>query len=1361
MRFAVLYTTQKRTKRKKYKDGTATFDGKLLKVYSESRSLLDTAIRTEVCVDDEFETDKLYIYVDAQLAEEDVGEVLDSAETASSSRSAFLSNNSLATAVANTGAAAGKMLAAGLRRPFRSVRKQPISDPPEDYSQPQAPASHTTHTTHSPYSHSDAAACNTARQPNLAQPSLYVQHSATSYIDQAPKPKQADTGHAAIGVGIFNGSYQQAHDDAPAEVTHYHEATLHVEQQTPTLPRRNYRLQPRTDDELLSILALLDSPPATPNESSAPVKSSKYAMFSASYTSKSAQSQSHSVTRQVRYDHVSAGTDAADDDLALEYDDGIQHSEHSTPGFKADTHGTLSHEADDELEDSDYVTLGGQVEHTSTSSRQRSTPRMPSTFNVASKQTQQTRPTSVSLPLAPDRPITLEFPRDSIPDVIERSAVIPKTFPNLQHYKRAITNAVLEQVLTSLLEVAQRFRLVSRNLDLSAYAPDPRRKVSKANSGPSCKHGVARYSTVKKAGANNGRGFYACAEQRSNQCKFFMWADKYMRDQASSGGQGSSILRPTSGAEIDRFYMSKGLRMYCECTLSQNKRSFRYPSSKSKTYFLSLSRRESSSSYGKGDVWVVSANLDFGDEVAICKSSYFGPNTDNELEIAHLSGCKLSSLLRKPTLFALHIGNFANELTCIENIEQHMFRDAFPVLPTLVDPTNPKPSYAPQPQLEMTFEAAEDICEQYIRRYKLNEDQAATLRRAVRMLPLRNKPEQLSAGSNVLLIHGVYGSGKSFLIGVLVRCLKHIFNEAHSDAHRVLVSSTTNVAVDRILLNLLDLGCTDFVRVGSAKKIAKSVLPYSTHGSASADKREIADLKDMLKDGLSSSERQDVLKTIEMLKRGDNRQRLEHAQVVGVTCAASNFPCLDGIQFPVVLLDECCQMSEPSALLPVARFRCGLLLLVGDPKQLSPTISGAPTKTRHGLEQTMFERLMLAGLDPIMLRTQYRCHPDISQASNQLFYNNHLRDGISRDQRGALVPSIPALAFFDVSAGREQRAADGSYMNQAECEFIAQLMQYLAHHDIDLASVGVIALYKAQAEAIETRLKTIEGASRATQISTVDAFQGGEKDIIILSCVRTGGIGFIDDAARINVAITRARRHLIILGKGQTLSSNTIWSQVLERVRHVDGLRSAALFAQQMQKEQEEAVVVSQEVDTTQSDEKMDETEIEAALTATILGPESEQQSPAAPAPKRPHRTSTSTVDHADDVAQNEEQQDMDSDSIDAIIAAAAGEFRTDHEGEHHAQSHGEAPQEKDWKQGVDLGEDNHNSIEPFDSLDEAGSPATQEQPASRRTYEQTRLELQLSPPSPEAMKLTWDTDDSDDGILPSVFTSRAATSQQ
>jgi len=211
-------------------------------------------------------------------------------------------------------------------------------------------------------------------------------------------------------------------------------------------------------------------------------------------------------------------------------------------------------------------------------------------------------------------------------------------------------------------------------------------------------------------------------------------------------------------------------------------------------------------------------------------------------------------------------------------------------------------------------------------------------------------------------------------------------------------------------------------------------------------------------------------------------------------------------------------MAEPSALLPIARFGCRNLVCVGDPKQLAPVV-GTESEHHHGLEQSLFERLSkTVPADAfIILRTQYRCHPAISALANAITYDGVLLDGVTAEDRSGLVPGLLPLRFHNVDRGRDERVGQ-SFVNQAEATVIISMVELILESGFDPKQIGVIATYKAQSALIVEKLKASKVTGSAlVLVSTVDAFQGGEKEIIFLSAVKTQSTSFIDSNARTNV----------------------------------------------------------------------------------------------------------------------------------------------------------------------------------------------------------------------------------------------------
>ncbi|KAI5159786.1 regulator of nonsense transcripts 1 [Nematocida ausubeli] len=232
--------------------------------------------------------------------------------------------------------------------------------------------------------------------------------------------------------------------------------------------------------------------------------------------------------------------------------------------------------------------------------------------------------------------------------------------------------------------------------------------------------------------------------------------------------------------------------------------------------------------------------------------------------------------------------------------------------------------------------------------------------------------------------------------------------------------------------------------------------------------------------------------------------------------------------FDVVIVDEVCQSIEPSSIIPLQQ-SVRRLVLVGDPKQLPPTIFS----DSNDLSVSLFERLAET-ITPLILDTQYRMHSDISCFPNKTFYEGKLLDGV------VLESSVP-MALVDT--GGEQKRNRTSLYNPREIDFIEDLLPYIMHK---YKSIAIITPYKEQSIRLSENRKII---NRQITVSTVDGFQGQEKDCIIVSTVRTNGIGFLNDYRRMNVALTRAKYTVIILGCVRLLEKDKIWKQLVTHLR--------------------------------------------------------------------------------------------------------------------------------------------------------------------------------------------------------------------
>ena len=306
-----------------------------------------------------------------------------------------------------------------------------------------------------------------------------------------------------------------------------------------------------------------------------------------------------------------------------------------------------------------------------------------------------------------------------------------------------------------------------------------------------------------------------------------------------------------------------------------------------------------------------------------------------------------------------------------------------------------------------------------------------------------------------------------------------------------------------------------------------------------------------------------------------NRRRaqeaiLNDAHVICATLSGSGHEMFQGlsIEFETVIVDEAAQCVEMSALIPL-KYGCAKCILVGDPKQLPPTVFSKEA-ARFAYEQSLFVRMQKNHPDDVhLLDTQYRMHPEISLFPSRTFYDGKLLDGGDmaglRKQPWHSSMLLGPYRFFDVQ-GQQSAAPKGhSLINRAEIEVALQLYKRLTtdYSSYDFkGKVGIITPYKSQLRELKSQFSYTYGAGILDDIdfNTTDAFQGRESEVIIFSCVRAspaGGIGFLQDIRRMNVGLTRAKSSLWVLGNSQSLVRGEFWKKLVvdaqERKRYTDG----------------------------------------------------------------------------------------------------------------------------------------------------------------------------------------------------------------
>jgi len=382
----------------------------------------------------------------------------------------------------------------------------------------------------------------------------------------------------------------------------------------------------------------------------------------------------------------------------------------------------------------------------------------------------------------------------------------------------------------------------------------------------------------------------------------------------------------------------------------------------------------------------------------------------------------------------------------------------------------------------------------------------------------------------------------------------------------VLACAPSNVAADHLLEGLLEgQPGVRVVRLGAPAKVAPH-LRRATLFAAAAQHPQMVRATQLRSAARAAGGDAGAAAALRRAAREAEATALQETlcacDVVVATCSGAGDESLLGeLSFSWAVVDEATQATEPACMLPLVRARAALL--VGDAAQLPPTVV-SEAACQGGLELSLPERLQ-AVAPSLLLDTQYRMHPALAAFPSLRFYRGRVRSAPTEEQRPA-PPGFPwpshaqPLAFMDVRHGAERRDAAGdSVSNAAEATLCAHIVHGLlcAQHGLKAHQLGVVTPYAAQVRLIGRALRSRLGAAAAAEVSvrSVDGFQGQERELILFSAVRANAdrqLGFTADARRLNVALTRAKRGLIVLGQRQTLRADPHWAAWL---RHVDAGR--------------------------------------------------------------------------------------------------------------------------------------------------------------------------------------------------------------
>lgn len=426
------------------------------------------------------------------------------------------------------------------------------------------------------------------------------------------------------------------------------------------------------------------------------------------------------------------------------------------------------------------------------------------------------------------------------------------------------------------------------------------------------------------------------------------------------------------------------------------------------------------------------------------------------------------------------------------------------------------------------------------------------------------------AARDVAILHGPPGTGKTTTV---VEFIRH----AVARGQKVLACAPSNPAVDNLLERLIAADVR-VVRIGHPARVQADLQSHTLDALVQQDEA-MRVVTGMMRDAErlyqkasrhtrarpARGAKQDLRREARQLQK-DARQYeqsiirnvLRQADCICAT-ATADLEILNAFDFDLTVIDEACQSTEPGCWIPL--LRADRLVLAGDHCQLPPTVL-SDQAAREGFDVSLMQRLVQTYGDAVTRRldVQYRMHSQIMQFSSQQFYDGQLiADPTVREHLLADLPQVQsdpltccAVAFLDTAGAgwEEQLEPEGlSRRNVHEAQLVLQTVGRLVDAGLAPRDIAVIAPYAAQVRLLRDQAEHAE-----LEIDTVDGFQGREKEAVVISLVRSnqmGEIGFLGDTRRMNVALTRARRKLIVIGDSATLAAHPFYADLLQYIESI------------------------------------------------------------------------------------------------------------------------------------------------------------------------------------------------------------------
>jgi superfamily I DNA and/or RNA helicase len=439
---------------------------------------------------------------------------------------------------------------------------------------------------------------------------------------------------------------------------------------------------------------------------------------------------------------------------------------------------------------------------------------------------------------------------------------------------------------------------------------------------------------------------------------------------------------------------------------------------------------------------------------------------------------------------------------------------------------------------------------------------------------------------DIALIWGPPGTGKT-------RTLVEVIRQRVARGERVLCAAPSNTAVDNLGLRLADAGVRA-IRLGHPARVSPALASITVDGQIARDgavdlAREWRDRARAIRKsaaGKRGPEARELWQEARALDRDAAREIanaeraiLDRADVILATCVGCAHPMLGDVVFDCAIVDEATQAPDPLLFIPLTRAK--VCVLAGDPHQLGPVVTGGP-QLEDVLGTTIFERLVGSGAPSVMLEQQHRMHEQIMAFPSRSMYAGKLvaapevAHHVLADLGVAADPARDKPVWFVDTAGKdwlEERTDfepggslnnlpaytfDPSTFNSGNAERVAAEARRLLSRGLAPTDLAIIAAYSAQARRLRDLLRVERAAG--LEVGTVDGFQGREKEAVIVDLVRSndsGELGFLSNTRRMNVALTRARRFLLVVADSATLGDHPYYAGFIQYVDEIDAHGSA------------------------------------------------------------------------------------------------------------------------------------------------------------------------------------------------------------